>query len=64
MTVSKIDFLSTREIIGFTLPVLHTAGRNWYVDFYAQDPAFGQMRRKKYMLNKYKTERNKRAMAS
>lgn len=64
MTASKIDFLSTREIVGFTLPVLHTAGRDWYVDFYAQDPASGQMRRKKYMLNKYKTERKKRAMAS
>ena len=64
MTASEIDFLSTREIVGFTLPVLHTAGHNWYVDFYAQDPASGQMRRKKYMLNKYKTERNKRAMAS
>ena len=64
MTASEIDFLSVREIVGFTLPVLHTAGSNWYVDFYAIDPASGRMRRKKYMLNKYKSERDKRKMAS
>lgn len=64
MNASEIDFLSVREIVGFTLPVLHTAGSNWYVDFYAIDPASGRMRRKKYMLNKYKTERDRRKMAS
>lgn len=64
MNTSEIDFLRSREIVGFTLPVLHTAGGNWYVDFYALDPISGRMRRKKYMLNKYKTERNKRTMGS
>ena len=64
MNAKEIDFLSSREVVGFTLPVLHTSGENWYVDFYAHDPVSGRMRRKKYMLNKYKTERNKRTMGS
>ena len=55
MTAKEIDFLSSREMVGFTLPVLHTKGGYWYVDFYAHDPVSGQMKRKKYMLNKYKT---------
>ncbi len=42
---------------GFTLPVLHTKGRDWYVDFYCHDPVSGMMKRKKYMLYKYKTDR-------
>lgn len=64
MNASEINFLSSREVIGFTLPVLHTKGGDWYVDFYAHDPATGKMRRKKYMLNKYKTVRSKRTVAS
>lgn len=64
MNTSEIDFLGSREIIGFTLPVLHTKKSNWYVDFYARDPATGKMRRKKYMLNKYRTDRSKRSIAS
>lgn len=64
MNAKEIDFLSSREVVGFTLPVMHTTGGNWYVDFYAHDPVSGRMRRKKYMLNKYKTERNKRVMGS
>ncbi len=64
MNAKEIDFLSSREIVGFTLPVLHTRGGYWYVDFKALDPASGTMRRKKYMLNRYKTNKEKRAMAS
>ena len=41
---------SIKEIIGYTLPKLHT-GKNWYVDFMAYDPAEGRMKRKKYMLD-------------
>ena len=44
MNTSEIDFLGSREIVGFTIPVLHTAGGNWYVDFYALDPISGRMR--------------------
>ena len=41
---------TTVQLIGFTYPKLHT-GKNWYVDFYALDPASGEMRRKKFMLD-------------
>ncbi len=64
MTTKEIDFLSSREMLGFTLPVLHTKGGYWYVDFYAHDPVSGTMKRKKYMLNKYKTDQKKRMMGS
>lgn len=63
MYFSEKDLLSSREIIGFTIPTLHT-GKQWYVDFYAHDPATGTLRRKKYMLNKYKTVQKKNYMAS
>ena len=64
MTAKEIDFLSSREMLGFTLPVMHTKGSNWYVDFYAHDPVSGRMKRKKYMLNKFKTDQKKRMMGS
>lgn len=41
---------TTSQLLGFTYPKLHT-GKNWYIDFYALDPATGEMRRKKYMLD-------------
>ncbi len=50
MTTKEIDFLSSREMLGFTLPVLHTKGGYWYVDFYAHDPVSGTMKRKKYIV--------------
>lgn len=64
MNASEIDFLSSREMLGLTLPVMHTKGNNWYVDFYAHDPVSGVMKRKKYMLNKCKTDQKKRMMGS
>lgn len=63
MCFSEKELLSSREIIGFTIPTLHT-GKQWYVDFYAHDPVTGTLRRKKYMLNKHKTAKKKRYMAS
>ena len=44
--------LSSKDIIGYTLPRLHT-GKDWYVDFYVYDPTIDGLKRKKYMLNKY-----------
>ncbi len=64
MNARKNDLLGAREMIGFTLPVLHNTGKSWYVDFYAHDPASGQMRRKKYMLDKCKTLREKHSMSA
>lgn len=49
--------LSPRNILGYTLPRLHT-GKSWYVDFYAYDPTIDGLKRKKLMLDKYpKSER-------
>ena len=50
------------EIIGYTLPQLHT-GKTWYVDFMCYDPAEQKMKRKKYMLDGITkvSERRKRA---
>ena len=41
---------SLKEIQGYTPPVLHT-GKDWYIDFYAFNPIYGTMRRKKIKLN-------------
>ncbi len=44
-------FLSGKvsELVGYTYPKLHK-GKEWYVDFYARDPATNKMRRKKYWI--------------
>lgn len=56
------SFLTTKNIVDYTLPCLHK-GKQWYVDFYAYDPSTDSMRRKKYMLDRYKkvSDRNKYA---
>ena len=38
------------EIKSFTMPELHT-GKEWYIGFYAFDPASGKMKRKRIKLN-------------
>ena len=45
------NFLSgnVSELVGYTYPKLHK-GKEWYVDFYARDPATNKMRRKKYWI--------------
>ena len=47
----------------WTYPVLHR-GKQWYVDFYCYDPAMGRLRRKKYMLDRYKGVKARMVMAS
>lgn len=47
----------------FTLPRLHK-GKQWYVDSFAYDPARDGMRRKKYMLARYKKENDRENLAS
>ena len=53
MSVLEKSFLSAKCLVDYTLPRLHK-GKQWYVDFYAYDPAVGDLRRKKYMLDSYK----------
>jgi integrase len=50
------------EIKGFTYPYLHT-GREWYVIFYAFDPAQNKMRRKRIKLNHIKKISDRRKYA-
>ena len=57
------DLLSTAQVIGFTLPRLHT-GKSWYVDFFAYDPVSNGMKRKKYMLDREKKRSERRIMAT
>lgn len=58
MYTSAKKLLSVRDIVGYTLPRLHT-GKHWYVDFYAYDPIIDGLRRKKYMLDGYKLKERK-----
>lgn len=57
------NLISNRKVIyPWTYPTLHKAKR-WYIDFYILDPASNQMRRKKYMLSRYKTAKARKEMA-
>ena len=58
----KNDSRPRSIILQFTYPRLHT-GKSWYVDFTSYDPAIGEMRRKKYMINSISkiSDRRKRA---
>lgn len=52
----------SKKIQHFTPPVYHE-GKESYIDYYCFDPALGDMRRKKYKLNRIKTGRRKYAIA-
>jgi len=56
-------FLALKKVAyPWTYPSLHR-GKRWYVDFYILDPATNLMRRKKYMLGRYKTAKARKEMA-
>lgn len=57
------ELISEKVIVQFTLPRLHKS-KQWYVDFFAFDPGRDCMRRKKYMLDRYKSERDRENIAS
>lgn len=57
------DLISEKVIVQFTLPRLHK-GKQWYVDFFAFDPGRDCLRRKKYMLDHYKSERDRENVAA
>lgn len=58
----KLTPAPQRVVYPWTYPTLHKGAR-WYVDFYILDPVSGIMRRKKYMLSRYKTARARKEMA-
>ena len=49
-TPNKKNSSALKNIISFTYPKLYT-GKEWYVGFYAFDPAIGEMRRKRIKIN-------------
>lgn len=55
-------FPQKKVVYPWTYPTLHKAKR-WYVDFYILDPTSNQMRRKKYMLSRYKSAKARMEMA-
>lgn len=63
MYLSDKQLISQRNIVEFTLPRLHK-GKTWYVDFFAYDPSTLGMKRKKYMLDRYKTTKQREDMAA
>lgn len=63
MSLSTKDFISQKAIVSFTLPKLHK-GKQWYVDFFAFDPVIDGMHRKKYMLDHYKTKKERETYAA
>lgn len=62
MPVRNQNGASRYEVVGYSLPKLHT-GKRWFVDFLCFDPAEGKMRRKKYHLDGIKSVRERRAHA-
>lgn len=50
------------ELIDFTPPKRHD-GKNSYIDFQMRDPATGRLKRKKYMLDRYKPGKERDFMA-
>ena len=53
---------NTDYVKQFTLPVLRE-GTEWYIEFYAFDPALGKLRRKKIKINRIKSLMKRRAYA-
>lgn len=59
----KIDSTSSMDIVGYSYPQLYI-GKEWYVGFYAFDPARGTSRRKRYKINYIGSTTKKRRFAS
>ena len=51
-----------KKILPYTYPSLHE-GKVWYIGFYAEDPATGRMRRKRYKVERIKGAKAKRRYA-
>ena len=63
MCSSKKELLTNHPILGFTYPKLHK-GKTWFVDFFVYDPCSDSMRRKKYMLGRYSSKRERETMGA
>lgn len=63
MAVQNSKFRGFARITTYTSPVYHNK-KNCYVDFMAFDPAEGRLKRKKYMLDGIRKEKDRKARAS
>lgn len=63
MLSKEFQKLATEEIISYTFPQLHE-GKTCFVDFFAYDPVSAKMKRKKIMLTRFKTRRERHEMAA
>ena len=54
---------SVTSIIQYTIPVLRENKNSWYIEFYAYDPLFRRMRRKRIKINRIKNIRIRRQYA-
>lgn len=54
---------SLNELLGYSLPKLHT-GKSWYIDFTVYDPLTEKMKRKKYSINSKIPIRERRKLAT
>lgn len=54
---------SISSIIQYTIPVLRENKNAWYIEFYAYDPLFSKMRRKRIKVNRIKNIRARRQYA-
>lgn len=63
MFVEKSKENSLLEVLAYTYPRLYV-GKEWYVGFYAYDPARGVMRRKKIKINHIEGIRRRREYAA
>lgn len=57
-----LPYSGTDYVRQYTLPVLRE-GKEWYIEFYAFDPALGKLRRKKIKVNRIKAITKRRAYA-
>lgn len=63
MYTSDKELIACKSIVGFTFPQLHR-GKSWYVDFFAYDPVSDRLKRKKYSLDRYRTQKERIAMGT
>lgn len=60
---NKSDSAPISSIIQYTIPVLRENKNAWYIEFYAYDPLFYKMRRKRIKVNRIKNIRARRQYA-
>lgn len=63
LDINNSDSASLDQIRQFTFPTLRENKDAWYIEFYAYDPLFKKMRRKRIKINRIKSIRDRRKYA-